>query len=204
MQAEGGMRRLISRSVGVLFGGALAASATAQEDRQSTPCLPDVQISVGAPQTFATHAELARYGFQWGPSDGNLGALPLGNGRYRFFGAAGVPPCAVGKSCEGTFAFSGTLDHVTGAETGKALLAPGSGPAGWVFDRDYAGGGQVVRFDDRAGHTGWIMSFHGEYHWKNTANPPRFWCAVGNTKSQVPCFYSGIGLAFSRDGRNFK
>jgi hypothetical protein len=61
-----------------------------------------------------------------------------------------------------------------------------------------------MRFDDRAGHAGWLMSFHGEYHWKNTANPPRFWCAVGNTKSQVPCFYSGLGLALSLDGRNFK
>lgn len=27
------------------------------------PCLPDVQVSVGAPQSFATHAQLASYGF---------------------------------------------------------------------------------------------------------------------------------------------
>jgi hypothetical protein len=181
----------------------MAQEAT-QQDHKSPPCLPDLQISVGAPQTFATHAELARYGFLWGPSDGNLGAIPIGGGRYRFFGAAGVPPCGAGKSCEGTFAFSGTLDHVTAAETGKAVLAPGSGPAGWIFDKDYVGGGQVIRFDDRAGHAGWLMSFHGEYQWKNTANPPRFWCAVGNTKSQVPCFYSGLGLALSLDGKSFK
>ena len=49
------------------------------------------------------------------------------------------------------------------------------------------------------------MTFHGEYHWKNQANPPKYWCLVGNTQSQVPCFYSGIGLAVSLDeGKSFK
>jgi hypothetical protein len=190
-----------------LLGAALTGSVLAQDSSrpgEGPPCLPDIQVSAGAPQTFATHAELARLGFQWGPSDGNFGAIPTGDGRYRFFGAAGVPPCGAGKSCEGTFAFTGTLDHVTAAEPMRAVLAPGAGPTGWVFDRDYAGGGQVVRFDDRAGHAGWLMSFHGEYHWKNAASPPRYWCAVGNTKSQVPCFYSGLGLALSLDGKNFK
>jgi hypothetical protein len=206
------MKRPILSVVAALnLGMALAAGAAAEGDKSSPekgngpPCLPDVQVSAGAPQTFATHADLARYGFLWGPSDGNLGAIPSGGGNYTFFGAAGVPPCGPGKSCEGTFAFSGTLDHVTGAKTGKAVIGPGSGPAGWAFDKDYAGGGQVVRFDDHSGHAGWLMSFHGEYHWKNLASPPGYWCSVGNTKSQVPCFYSGIGLAVSLDrGQTFK
>jgi hypothetical protein len=93
----------------------------------------------------------------------------------------------------------------TGGNANKKVLAPGAGPAGWTFDRDYAGGGQIVRFDDREGHAGWLMSFHGEYHWKNLANPPGYWCFIANTKMQVPCFYSGIGLAVSRDrGQSFK
>jgi hypothetical protein len=53
---------------------------------------------------------------------------------------------------------------VTSGNARKKLLAPGGSPTGWTFDRDYAGGGQIVRFDDRQGHAGWLMSFHGEYH----------------------------------------
>jgi hypothetical protein len=183
---------------------AMSLSVSAAED-DGRACLPDVQVSSGAPQTFATHAQLASYGFLWGPSDGNFGAIPTGRGTYNFFGTAGVAPCRADLPCNGTFAFSGTLDHVTGGNPGRKLLAPGAGPAGWTFDRDYAGGGQVVKFDDREGHAGWLMSFHGEYHWKNMANPPGYWCFIGNTKMQVPCFYSGIGLALSRDrGQSFK
>jgi hypothetical protein len=181
------------------FGMSFAGSTAAEENA----CLPDVKVTAGTPQTFATHAQLAGYGFQWGPSDGNFGAIPTGNGNYNFFGAAGIA-CSTG-SCNGAFRFSGTLDHVTGANAGKPVIAKGAGPAGWTFDRNYAGGGQIVRFDDRAGHAGWLMSFHGEYQWKNMANPPGYWCFIGNTKMQVPCFYSGIGLALSLDrGQSFK
>ena len=165
-------------------------------------CLPDTQFAVGAAQNFATHAQLARYGFAWGVSDGNFGAIPAGAGKYTFYGAGGsaslTPP-------EGVYAFTGTLSKVLGANTTTKLFGPRSGPAGWVFDRDYAGGGMVVRFDDRKGHAGWLMSFHGEYHWRNTSNPPKDWCFVGNTRSQVPCFYSGLGLAVSLDnGKTFR
>ena len=140
-----------------------------------------------------------------GPSDGNFGAIPAKGGTYTFFGAAGAMPCSRGGACEGAFTFSGTLDHVTGGKAGKPVFGRGAGPAGWTFDKDYAGGGQIVRFDDREGHAGWLMSFHGEYHWKNPANPPGYWCFIGNTKMQVPCFYSGIGLAVSLDrGQTFK
>jgi hypothetical protein len=179
-------------------------SGHAAED-DSSACLPDVQVAASAAQTFATHAELASHGFLWGPSDGNFGAIPTGKQTYTFIGTAGVPPCRADLPCNGAFAFSGTLDRVTGGNAGRKLLAPGAGPAGWTFDRDYAGGGQIVPFDDFAGHAGWLMSFHGEYHWKNLANPPGYWCFIGNTKMQVPCFYSGIGLAVSRDrGQSFK
>jgi hypothetical protein len=181
----------------------ISLSGTAAENDGSA-CLPDIQVSAGPPQTFATHAQLASYGFLWGPSDGNFGAIPTASGTYTFFGTAGVPPCRPDVPCNATFAFSGTLDRVTGGNARKKVIAPGS-PAGWAFARNYAGGGQVVPFDDRMGHAGWLMSFHGEYHWKNLANPPGHWCFIGNTKMQVPCFYSGIGLALSRDrGQSFK
>jgi hypothetical protein len=181
----------------------VSLSGTAAENDGSA-CLPDIQVSAGPPQTFATHAQLASYGFMWGPSDGNFGAIPTGSGTYTFFGTAGVPPCRPDVPCNATFTFSGTLDRVTGGNARKKVIAPGS-PAGWTFARNHAGGGQVVPFDDRMGHAGWLMSFHGEYHWKNLANPPGYWCFIGNTKMQVPCYYSGIGLALSRDrGQSFK
>jgi len=192
-------------TLSVNLGERAAAQEAQSPQKETPPCLPDVQVAAGAPQTFATHAALASYGFLWGPSDGNFGAIPKGDGTYTFFGTAGVPPCRADSPCNGTFTFSGTLDRVTGGKASKAVFAPGAGPAGWTFDKDYAGGGQIVRFDDREGHAGWLMSFDGEYHWKNLANPPGYWCFIGNTKMQVPCFYSGIGLAVSRDrGQTFK
>src|ERR1700680_641518 len=41
-------------------------------------------------------------------------------------------------SCLGAFSFTGTLDQVTGNNGCKRLFGPGDGPAGWVFDRNYA------------------------------------------------------------------
>jgi hypothetical protein len=176
-----------------------AGTATAQT-------LPSVKIgSVGSPVTFATHAELERYGFAWGPSDGQFGAILTGGGRYRFYGAAGsTPSCAGTPNVNGsTFSFTGTLDHVTGSNGCRSLFGPGDGPAGWVFDKNYAGGGQVVRFA-LGGKRGWLMPFHAEVQWRNSASPDRR-CSVGASGSTVPCFYYSLGLAASTDdGRTFK
>ena len=167
--------------------------------------LPSIKIgAVASPVTFATHAELERYGFLWGPSDGQFGAIPIGGGRYRFYGAAGsTPSCAGTPNVNGSFGFSGTLDHVTGSSGCRRLFGPGDGPAGWVFDKNYAGGGQVVRFG-LGGERGWLMPFHGEVQWRNPARADRR-CSVGAFGSTVPCFYSSLGLAVSTDdGRTFK
>ncbi len=170
--------------------------------------VPDLHGTFGAPVTFATHAEFDGYGFQWGPSDGDLGAIPVGNGDYIFYGSGGSKSSCTDApkthNAEGVFAFSGTLDQVTSGNGCGRLFGFGDAPLGWVFDRDYAGGGQVVRFAAN-GKRGWLMSFHSEYQWKNQANPPSYLCKVGNTNSQVPCFYSTVGLAVSTDnGKTFK
>src|SRR5450755_1344878 len=67
----------------------------------------------GAPITFATHAELVSYGFAWGPSDGQFGAIHTGGSDYVFYGTAGsTASCAGTPNVEGsTFSFTGTLDH---------------------------------------------------------------------------------------------
>jgi hypothetical protein len=198
------MNRAVLSMLAALTLSANPAGRVAAED--DPDCLADIRASAGAPQVFATHKALARYGFTWGPSDGNFGAIPKRGGTYTFYGAAGAASlCRPGNPCEGTFAFSGKLDQVTGGDANRKLFGPGAGPAGWVFDRDYAGGGQVVRFDDKQGHAGWLMTLHGEYQWKNLGNPPSYKCFVGNLRSQVKCFYSGIGLAVSLDdGKTFK
>jgi len=169
--------------------------------------LPSVKIAaLGNPVTFATHAELERYGFSFGPSDGQFGAIPTGGGRYRFYGTAGsTSSCAGTPNVKGSvFSFTGTLDHVTGSNGCRRLLGPGDGPAGWVFDKDYAGGGQVVRFA-LGGKRGWLMPFHGEVWWQNPASPDRKCDVVGGSGSKVPCFYSSLGLAVSTDdGKTFK
>jgi hypothetical protein len=154
--------------------------------------LPNIRGAFGSPVIFATHDELVSYGFAWGPSDGQFGAIPVGNS-YIFYGTAGS-----GKSCagtaqaeEGAFTFTGTLDHVTGSNGCRKLFGRGDGPAGWVFDKNYAGGGQVVRFSS-GGISGWLMPFHAEYWWENPA--------TSNHKcNNVSCFYASLGLAVSTD-----
>ncbi len=175
---------------------------------QSPISMPNIRGVFGSPITFATHAEFDGYGFQWGPSDGDLGAIPVGNSNYVFYGSGGskssCPDAPKTHDAEGVFAFSGTLDHVTGGNGCGRVFGFGDAPSGWVFDRDYAGGGQVVRFAAN-GKSGWLMSFHSEYQWKNQSNPPSYLCKVGNTTSQVPCFYSTVGLAVSTDnGKTFQ
>jgi hypothetical protein len=60
----------------------------------------------------------SRFGFLWGPSDGNFGAIPAKDGTYTFFGAAGAMPCSRDGACERELTFSSTLDHVTGGKAG--------------------------------------------------------------------------------------
>jgi hypothetical protein len=84
------------------------------------------------------------------------------------------------------------------------VLGPGDGHPGWIFDKDYAGGGQVTRFA-LGGKRGWLLLFHAEVWWQNAASPDRKCGVVGGSGSEVPCFYSSLGLAVSTDdGRSFK
>jgi hypothetical protein len=200
--------------------GATGAAETAAAQSAPTTArgsIPTVQASAnipvlrglfGPPIIFATHAAFDGYGFAWGPSDGDLGAIPGGNGNYTFYGSGGSKPSCAGApkthDAEGEFSFSGTLDRVTGGSGCARLFGFGDGPSGWLFDRDYAGGGQVVRVAAN-GRSGWLMSFHAEYQWKNSANPPGYLCKVGKSTSEVPCFYSSIGLAVStNNGKTFQ
>jgi hypothetical protein len=145
------------------------------------------------------------YGFSFGPSDGQFGAIPASGMTYTFYGSAGSSAlCGGSPSVNGEFVFIGTLDQVTGDNGCMRLFGPGDGPSGWIFDKDYAGGGQVVRFASGAS-SGWFIPFHGEYHWINSATADGKCFVSGNAGSEVPCFYGAIGLAMSiDDGKTFQ
>jgi hypothetical protein len=168
--------------------------ATLVAGGQGAPNVQSIQGVFGAPSTFATHTQLTGYGFRFGPSDGQFGAIPGPNGTYTFYGAAGANNACAGapNAIEGAFTFTGTLNQVTGGNGCQRLFGPGDGPAGWIFDRDYAGGGQVVPFAS-GDKSGYLMVFHGEFHWSNAATADQQ-CAG------LTCFYSSLGLAVSTDG----
>ncbi len=93
---------------------------------------------------------------------------------------------------------------MTGSNGCTKLFGFGDGPAGWVFDKNYAGGGQVVRFGS-GGKKGWLMPFHGEFWWQNPATSDHKCYVSGGSGSEVSCYYSSLGLAVSMDdGKTFK
>jgi hypothetical protein len=205
------MRRLCLIDFVVMVGcflaflpGAPLEAQTPTAPATASAAVPTLRGQFGTPATFADFSQFAGYGYAWGPSDGQFGAMALTNGTYRFLASAGSgPTCAGTPKANGEYAFIGTLEHPQGSACSR-LFGPGDGPAGWIFDKDYAGGGDLVRFAV-GNKRGWFIPFHGEYHWQNP-NTTTHWCDVGgNTGSQVPCFYSGIGLAVSTDeGKTFQ
>jgi hypothetical protein len=190
-----------------LKAACLAAQPNFGKPRSEPPATkPTLSYTPSAPTIFMTQQELWRYRFQWGPSDGPFGAIPLGQGRYRFLGTGGggrqCPPAA---RKTGVFSFTGTLDRVTGGDGCGILFGSGDGPAGWLFNANYSGGGQLLRFAAQ-GKSGWLMTFRGEYQWKNPARADGL-CEGGGAAfaGGVPCYYSTLGLAVSTDGaRTFR
>lgn len=157
-------------------------------------------FTVSDPTLFMDQQQLRSYGFAAGPSDGPFGAIQNGEGHYRFLGPAwGGNKCPPEARREGVFAFSGTLSRVTAGQGCRILFSGGDGPAGWIFNANYSGGGQIIPIAAKGNH-GWLMSFRGEYHWKNPARPDGLCGGVGVFAGGVPCYYSTLGLAVSTDG----
>jgi len=195
------MRFVARLGIYALFGVLLSVSSTQAVTADSTPT---IKGAFGTPTTFATHDAFARLGFSWGPADGQFGAISRGGGDYTFYGAAAsATTCKQrSKSQEGVFTFTGTLDQLKGGDGCTALFGAGDAPDGWIFDKDYAGGGKVIRFAD-GDKKGWLMPFHAEVHWQNPKTADHR-CEVSGGTS-VPCFYASLGLAVSTDaGKTFK
>jgi len=174
----------------IFFNVAYSFNATAST-------MPVISYVTGTPSVFATHDKLASLGFAWGPSDGTFGAIPESGVNYTFYGTAGSASSCVGTpNANGAFTFTGTLSQVSGSNGCTRLFGPGDGPPGWLFDANYAGGGQVLRFTSNA-QSGWLMPFHAEEWWQNPTSPD-------HKCDDVNCFYSSIGLAVSTDnGKTF-
>src|SRR5258708_5485269 len=125
---------------------ASAATLAVTADTSGGANVSAISGKFGSPGTFAPNTQLASYGFAWGPSDGQFGAIPTDGTGYRFYGSAGTTAsCAGAPNAPGEFLFFGTLDHVTGSNCAR-VFGPGDGPTGWIFDKNYAGGGEVVPF----------------------------------------------------------
>jgi hypothetical protein len=179
----------------------------------------------GQATTFASSTTLENAGtldFEYGPGDGSLGALPLGGGNYKFFGAGAQKPCEpagtyiFGCQDEGVFSLTGTFTGVTQTTAdsftplfGKGAANSGHAP-GWNFDRDYAGGGQVVPYTatwylyefgggrEAFSSSGLLMPYHGEYHYDPSCDP-------STTPGCQSNYYAGMGLAVgSSDGTSFE
>jgi len=77
----------------LIFGCTLVFGSQAGAQSASTvhapAALPAISYTLGSTLTFATHDQLAGYGFSFGPSDGHFGAIPAGEGNYVFYGTAG-------------------------------------------------------------------------------------------------------------------
>ncbi|HTT69044.1 MAG TPA: hypothetical protein VMF70_13545 [Gemmatimonadales bacterium] len=196
-----------TRGLGGALGLSLLAAAAAGCGGEGSgsgggptgPVIPAVVGTFGTASTFATHAQLAGYGYSYGPSDGQFGAIRGNAGTYTFYGSAGSgTACAGTPSLTGEYTFTGTLTQVTGSSCTR-LFGPGSGPAGWVFDSNYAAGGPVVRFAVGA-DSGWFIPFHAEIHWVNPSTSDGLCYVNGTSGGEVPCFYGGLGLAVSTDG----
>jgi len=175
----------------------------------STIGSPSISLSLGSEQIWQTYAQNVAWGYQYGPVDGTLGVLSLGNGNYKFYMSAQPFSPASGTYCgpsgsngafagvTGTYNITGNLNGPVPTGTNASNCTPvvtkgsfagnpsGAEPNGYVFDRDYAGGGPVINITDGT-HSGVLHVYHGEYH--SGAN-----------------FYAALGMAVSTDsGNTFK
>src|ERR1039457_2555747 len=81
----------------------------------ASAAVPVLSYTLGSPVTFATHAQLAGYGFQWGPSDGQFGAIPGIGNNYTFYGTAGSAASGAGTAgAKRVYTLTRRVEHVCG------------------------------------------------------------------------------------------
>lgn len=154
-------------------------------------------LTVSDASVVSTYDERVALGFKFGFVDGVLGALKNANDYSLFASAhsqADAALCPGTPDTQGAYRLGTALDSITTDFGCQALIqdAEGGAPDGGVlgaFDRDYVGGGPVMRVKNPDGGTpAVIMTYHAEFHWG-----PQ--CGTEN----APCFYGTIGMAVSTD-----
>ena len=154
-------------------------------------------LGVTDASVVSTYDQRVALGFKFGYVDGVLGAL-RNPADYALFASAHTQAdpglCPGSPDTQGSFRLGTALDTITTSYGCKALIedseggAPDGGALG-AFDRDYVGGGPVMRVPNPDGGTSAVlMVYHAEFHWG-----PQ--CGAEN----APCFYGTLGLAASMD-----
>jgi hypothetical protein len=200
----------------------------------------------GTATPFATETTFQADGFFYGIPDGSLGAINDGTGKgYTYYGAgctreSSVNPVTgnVVNTCDEQGVFTMTAASLPGPlETAPKTVVFGPGAAnaggapGWIFDHNYAGGGQVVPFSgdtleisfngsggfhiEEIPYTDYLMPYHGEYWYEENSGPPSNPGATlpsgspvdinpgSMDTSGVHTYYGGIGLAVGNPTSGF-
>jgi hypothetical protein len=150
------------------------------------PTATTFTVSLDTELPLLTPSQRSAFGFAFGPPDGTVGALPTSNGNYMFFMSANsAATCAGSPSTEGTYRLGGTLTSITAPYgCSVSMSRTMADPNGYTFDRDYSGGGPVLKISSGT-NTAILHVYHGEYH-------------AGTCKNGT-CFYSSLGMAASFD-----
>lgn len=164
-----------------------------------------IKLSLGSSQVVSTYQERKRFGFQFGYADGVMGGV-TDDDNYLYFGSAksAFASCNLAGSSpltQGVYKLvpdGGNPLRIAKVKC-RALLRPsgrnpGSHPQGLIgpYDRDYLGGGPVMRISDGQ-HCGILIVYHAEFQY----GKPR--------PGKANLFFGTLGMAISTDnGKTFR
>lgn len=179
----------------------------------NSPHAGDIKINVGYPNRVSTYEQRKQFGFVFGYTDGVMGSVVNGN-NFLYFGSAQTGhtgPCAsqvagVTPDTQGVYKLvpaSGNpltiaradcraLLKTSGQTPGKGLTpcpTPVTGLFVGPYDRDYLGGGPVMRVSDGE-HEGILIIYHAEYQYGQAP------------KGKANLFFGTLGMAISSDNGN--
>jgi hypothetical protein len=170
--------------------------ADAADASDAADTSPPFTITPGDASVVSTHAQRVGLGFLYGYSDGDFGAITQDAG-YTFFVSGHTQPdaglCPGTPGTQGVYRIGTDPSSITTNYGCTALVvdSPGSADGGLLgaFDRDYVGGGPVMRLPNPdGGAPAIVLVYHAEFHWGPL-------CGTEN----APCFYGTLGMASSLD-----
>src|SRR5215467_10257153 len=178
-----------------------------------SPHAGDIKLTLGNPKTVSTYQQRKRFGFMFGYTDGVMGSVPNGK-NFLYFGSAKTGPCtsqlagltpltqgvyklvpAPGNPLSIAQAECRALLKPSGQNPGENITpctTPVTGPFAGPYDRDYLGGGPVMRIRDGQ-QEGILIIYHSEFQY----GEPRH--------GKANLFFGTLGMAISiDDGKTFE